>query len=705
MRRRVVVLGAAVAVLLSAGVWSLTGQASGPRPLWSGLAKDRSISKPIVGRDVRHDVSKPLREIAPIPPASGQQEAPENPMKQYQPGAPRSRDGAVQSPGQLAPMPALGVSFDGMKQTCGCLPPDTNGDVGTTQYVQIVNLTFAVYSKTGSTLYGPASTNTIWNGFGGACQTTNDGDPIAQWDPIASRWVVSQFAFPNGTGNGPYDECVAVSQTSDATGSWYRYDFNISNTLMDDYPKMGVWPDAYYFTFNDFDHGGPFTGATVTAVDRSAMLNGQAAQTVQFVLGSSFGGMLPSDMDGSSPPPAGSPNYVVQFDDDGAGYPQDQLEVWKFHVDWTTPANSTFTNDSMIATAAFDSNVPNIPQLGGPALESLTDRLMYRLAYRNFGSHEAMVVNHTVNSNGAGLAGFRWYELRRTGGTWGMFQQSTYAPDSQNRWMGSIAQDRQGDIAAGFSFGNASTFASIGYAGRLAGDAANTFTMESTFLAGTGAQQNGAARWGDYSSITVDPTDDCTFWYTTEYIKTTGNAPWQTRIGSFSYPSCNVATQPPSIASFSPTSGPVGTNVTLNGSGFTGTSAVKLNGLAAGYTVNSDTKITATVPNGATSGKFSVVNSLGTAVSAQSFSVVKPQPPKITNFTPTSGHTGVLVTINGTSFTGATVVKLGSTSATFTVVSPTKITATVPKVFAGFYHWVVTTPVGTGTSFTFFHAL
>jgi len=704
MRRRVVVVGAALAVLLAAGLWSVTGMASGPRPLWTGLAKDRSISKPIVSRDVRHDVSKPLRDIVPIPPGTRKQEAPENPMRQYVPGAPRSHDHVVQTQQPLSPMPALQANFEGMKQTCGCLPPDTNGDVGTTQYVQIVNLSFEVFDKSGNSLYGPAGTNSIWSGFGGACLNTNDGDPVAQWDPLASRWIITQFAFPNGSGSGPYEQCVAVSQTSDATGVYNRYEFVISQTLFDDYPKLGVWPDAYYLSFNDFDHGGPFTGASVVALDRAAMLAGNSATMVQFVLGSAFGGMLPSDLDGTTVPPAGSPDYFLQFDDNGFGAPQDQLEVWKFHVDFVTPGNSTFTADPPIATAAFDSNEPNIPQQGGPALESLPDRLMYRLAYRNFGDHEAMVVNHTVNSDGAGLAGFRWYELRRTGGNWSIVQQSTYAPDSENRWMGSIAMDKAGDIAAGFSFANGTTFPSIGYAGRLAGDPANTFTMESTFQAGTGAQQNGAARWGDYSSIQIDPTDDCTFWYTTEYIKTTGNAPWQTRIGSFTYPSCNVATQPPSIASFSPTSGQVGTAVTINGSGFNGTSSVKFNGTAAGYAINSDTKITATVPTGATSGKISVTNSLGTSVSAQSFSVVKPLPPKISSFSPTSGHTGTLVTINGTSFTGATSVKLGSTQASFTVASSTKIIATVPKIFAGFYHWMVTTPVGSGTSFTYFHA-
>jgi len=268
--------------------------------------------------------------------------------------------------------------------------------------------------------------------------------------------------------------------------------------------------------------------------------------------------------------------------------------------------------------------------------------------------------------------------------------------------MGSIAMDKKGDIASGFSFANSSTYASIGYAGRLASDPANQFTMESTFLAGNGAQTGSAARWGDYSNISVDPTDDCTFWYTSEYLQTTGQVNWRTRVGSFQYPSCNVAQQPPTIADFTPTSGSPGTAVTVNGSGFTGTSAVKFNGAAAGYVINSDTKITATVPSNATTGKIAVTNSLGTATSTQNFSVTKPQPPTIGSFTPTSGHKGASVTITGTNFTGATAVKLGGTTATFTVNSPTKITAVVPNKFPGFYKWQVTTPVGTATSFSYF---
>jgi hypothetical protein len=684
------------------GLWAVTGQASGPKQLWSGLANDRSVSAPIVGHDVRHDVSAPLRDIAPVLPKPGGQEAPDNPMKQYGPGTKKTPDAARQAPQQLAPMPGLQADFETQNNTCGCYPPDTNGDIGTTQYVQTVNLTFAVYSKTGTLLYGPAGMNTIWSGMGGACQNTNNGDPIAQWDPLANRWILTQFAFPNGTSNGPYEQCVAVSQTADATGAWNRYEFVISQTRFNDYPKLGVWPDGYYITFNDFDHGGPFVGATVVALDRAAMIAGTAATTVQFVLGSAFGGLLPSDLDGSAVPPAGSPNYVVQFDDDGAGYAQDQLEINKFHVDFGTPGNSTFTAQPVVATAPFDSNQSNIPQKGGPALESLTDRLMYRLAYRNFGDHEAMVVNHTVDANGANLAGFRWYELRRTGGNWSIFQQSTYAPDSLNRWMGSVAMDKKGDIAAGFSFANSSTYASIGYGGRLVTDPANTFTMESTMRSGTGAQLGSAVRWGDYSSIQIDPTDDCTFWYTSEYIQTTGNVSWQTRVGSFSYPSCATAQQPPSIASFTPASGPPLSSVTINGSGFIGTSAVKFNGATASYTVNSGTKITATVPGNATTGKIAVTNSLGTATSTQNFTVTKPGRPTISSFSPTQAHKGATVVITGTNFAGATSVKLGSAAATFTVVSPTRINAVVPNLANGYYHWTVTGPGGTGFSLMFF---
>ena len=467
----------------------------------------------------------------------------------------------------------------------------------------------------------------------------------------------------------------------------------ISQTRFNDYPKLGVWPDGYYITFNDFDHGGPFVGATVVALDRAAMIAGNAATTVKFVLGSAFGGLLPSDLDGSAVPPAGSPNYVVQFDDDGAGYPQDQLEINKFHVDFGTPGNSTFTAQPVVARRPSTRTSRTSRRRAGPALESLTDRLMYRLAYRNFGDHEAMVVNHTVDSNGANLAGFRWYELRRTGGNWGIFQQSTYAPDSPEPLDGQ-RRDGQEGRHRGRLLVRELVELRVDRVRGPARDRPGEHVHDGVDDARTGTRRpaGSAVRWGDYSSIQVDPTDDCTFWYTTEYIQTTGNVPWQTRVGSFTYPGCATAQQPPSITNFTPASGPPLTSVTINGSGFTGTSAVKFNGTTASYTVNSNTKITATVPSNATTGKIAVTNSLGTATSTQTFTVTKAPGGRRSRRSRRPGPQGDERRHHGHELRRGDSVKLGSAAATFTVVSPTRINAVVPNVRNGYYHWSVTRP-------------
>ncbi len=517
-------------------------------PSYSSLSP--TVSQPVVISAARHDTSPALRSIPPLAVKGVLHEGPENPARAVSPGAPAQADPVVQAAAPSAPMPSLLASFDGVPNVDGVLPPDTNGDVGPTQYVQIVNVSFAVFSKSGSTLYGPANINTLFTGFGGPCQTTDDGDPIVQYDQLADRWLITQFALPNYP-NGPFYQCIAVSTTGNATGSWYRYQFQISSAaanLLNDYPKFGVWPDAYYASFNDFRAGAAFTGVTTVAFERAQLLAGGAARAVMFVLGTAFYSMLPSDLDGSALPPAGAPDYFVQMDDNAWGYPQDQLEIWKFHVDWATPANSTFTADPVLATAAFDSNLAGIQQPGtGVRLDTLSDRLMYRLAYRNFGSYQAMVVTHSVDSNGADRGGIRWYELRKSGGAFAINQQGTYAPSSTNRWMGSVAMDQNGDIALGYSAGSSTVFPSIYYAGRVPSDPAGTLSMESTLLGGSGSQTHSAARWGDYSAITVDPTDDCTFWYTNEYLQVTGSAPWRTRVGSFRFPGCGSSGPPATI--------------------------------------------------------------------------------------------------------------------------------------------------------------
>ncbi len=429
-------------------------------------------------------------------------------------------------------------NFEGINNTYGVYPPDTQGDVGPNHYVQVVNLGFQVFSKSGASLYGPANLSTIWTGIPSPWNGTNNGDPIVLYDQAADRWMISQFSLPNST---QYAVLVAVSQTADPTGAWYRYVFEFGNK-MPDYPKFGVWPDGYYMAVNQFISGSSWGGAGACALERSKMLTGDAsAQMVYFDLGASSdpGSMLPSDWDGVTPPPTGSPNYFTYFND-WSSSTEDYLKIWQFHVDWATPANSTFTEASSLVTAPFNSTVCSsgncVPQPGTTVkLETLTDRLMFRLQYRNFGTHQSMVTNHTVEVDGTAHAGIRWYELRNTGSGWSIYQQGTYSPDASHRWMGSIAMNGAGDIALGYSLGNSTTiYPSISYTGRLAGDPLGQMTFaEQTIMNGAGYQSGSAARWGDYSMMSVDPTDDGTFWYTTEYIQTSGTTPWRTRIASF----------------------------------------------------------------------------------------------------------------------------------------------------------------------------
>ena len=515
----------------------------------AAVAQRAKALRPTVSSAAQHDVSPPLREIAPLGPTAQAEVQPFFAL----PKAAKStaygpqEAGTEASPGLLAGLnsasiPGPLITFDGVNNLNGVLPPDTVGDVGPNHYVQMVNLSFAIFDKQGNTLYGPANTNTLWSGFGGVCQTMNDGDPIVLYDQMADRWMMSQFAldFPDN-----FHECIAISETPDPTGAWYRYDFKISATKMNDYPHFGIWPDGYYMAVNQF--GGAdssWQGQGVVAFERAQMLQGLPARMVYFDLygvSDLLGGMLPSDWDGMTPPPAGAPNPYIMIDDDtwDASYPVDQLEVWQFHVDWSNLAASSFTGPTILPTQSpFDTDVVNAPQPGTSVrLDAIADRLMNRLQYRNFGDHQSLVVNHTVDIGGR--AGIRWYELRNIGGSWQIYQEGTYGPDSNYRWMGSMAMDGSGNIALGYSVSSSSLFPSIRYTARTGTDPLGTLSAnEQEIKAGTGSQTHSAARWGDYSQMSVDPVDDCTFWYTTEYIATTGSAPWRTHIGSFRLPDC-----------------------------------------------------------------------------------------------------------------------------------------------------------------------
>jgi hypothetical protein len=276
--------------------------------------------------------------------------------------------------------------------------------------------------------------------------------------------------------------------------------------------------------------------------------------------------MLPSDLDGFRPPPAGAANTFIEVDFPEFGFPTDQLTIFQFHVDWTNTAASTFTGPVAVATAPFDPLLCNfsrdcIPQKGSfQRLDAISDRLMHRLAYRNFGTHESLVVNHSVDVGGD-HAGIRWYEIRNPRGGPFIHQQGTFAPDADHRWMGSIAMDGNGDAALGYSVSGPNLFPSIRYTGRMAEDPPGLMTLgEATLVAGGGAQTHPAARWGDYSAMSVDPRDDCTFWYTQEYYPETSERAWHTRIGAFTYPECD-ATDPDARAR--PSSGRTGKIVQL----------------------------------------------------------------------------------------------------------------------------------------------
>ncbi len=516
--------------------------AVGPAP---ALGQAPSAGPVEVSQAVHYDVSPPLRSMHVAGPGTDhKREMPLRLLPQVPPGQ-STPDPVVQTAAGPLVATTGGLNFAGVGNgdygfTPNAAPPDTNGAVGATQYVQWVNESFAVFDKaTGAIVPGfPKAGNTLWAGFGGGCETNNDGDPIVQYDKSANRWVFTQFSVSTT----PYLQCVAVSTTSDAMGAYNRYAFDYGNTQFPDYPKLGVWPDAYYITFNIFNNGTTFAGAKLCAYDRTAMLAGAAATQQCIQLSTSYGGVLPSDLDGTTPPPAGSPNFMLNFG-------SNSLNEWKFHVDWANPGNTTLTGPLNIPVAAFtpacNGGGTCIPQPNTKnKLDSLADRLMYRLAYRNIAGTESLVVNHSVSVGGnrrSQVVGVRWYELRAPNATGGatVFQQGTFAPDSTARWMGSIAMDKQGNIALGYSASSSSVYPSLRYTGRLATDPPGAMQTEAVLKAGAGSQSGFSLhRWGDYSAMTVDPVNDCTFWYTNEYLKTTGAFNWSTWIASFKFPGC-----------------------------------------------------------------------------------------------------------------------------------------------------------------------
>ncbi len=516
---------------------------------------------------VRFDVSPPLRDMKIL---NGKYRHPEEeerdiiPRSPYIPKELQVPDPVVQSFVGSQEIPTPSISFDGPPNAAGVAPPDPNGEVGRNHVIVMVNSVFQIFNKTGTSVFGPANINTLFSGFGGNCQTSNDGDPVVLYDQIADRWLLMQF-----TATSPFFNCVALSQTNDPTGAYYRWAFPVGGTTnFGDYPKMGMSSDAYYISTREFlGAAGAFQGAGAYAINKSQMLAGNPSPTVisflapptpAYVVGD---GLLPADLDGNAAPPAGTPEYYLGSQDDNGPYgaPSDGLTLWKFHADFTTPANSTFALTNTIPVAPFNSILglcagtrSCIPQPGTTnKLDHLgyRQRPLFRLAYRVLNGTEILLTNQSV-TGGTGpsgeVSGIRWWEIRNPNTAPIIFQEGTYAPgvtDGTHRWMGSIAMDGSGDIALGFSASSATVFPSIRYTGRLTNDPTGTMPQgEADIVTGTGSQTGGSNRWGDYTDMTVDPVDDCTFWHVNEYVPTTSTSGWRARVGAFKFATCGSPT-------------------------------------------------------------------------------------------------------------------------------------------------------------------
>jgi hypothetical protein len=494
----------------------------------------------VVLEPVGHDVSAPLRDMPVVPPRFEDFDLHmPKPVPHAFKGGP---DGALQSKPSITAATVNNLAgFDGPGVSTGLSisgePPDTNASVGSSQVVVWVNTSFAVYDKATHAKVFPASGfaagNTIWSGFSsGRCNTDNSGDPIVLYDKQAQRWIFTQFAVSTT----PYFQCVAVSQTSDATGAYNRYAYSFS-TNFPDYGKAGVWTDGYYFTFNLFAHAARFAGAGMCAMDRTTALSGGAAKMICFT-NKSFASLLPADLDGDSgaagstaAPPAGTKEYFVNFG-------SNSLNVWRMVPNYTA-GTVTVTGPTNLPVATFSEACNGgacVPQPGTTLqLDSLGDRVMYRFSYRNFGTFASLLVSHSVTAGSS--VGVRWYELRDSGSGPTVFQQSTFAPDTTFRWMPSIAQDKQGNIAVGYSVSSSTVRPAIRFASRAPADPAGQLSNETSLLTGVGSQ-TGHNRWGDYSSMSVDPTDDCTFYYANEWLNQTGDFIWSTHVSSFKLGTC-----------------------------------------------------------------------------------------------------------------------------------------------------------------------
>ena len=504
--------------------------------------------------------------------------------------------------GRRPPAPLV-ASFDGLGAGLqgphgrweGRNPSDNSLAVGPDYVVQIVNTRMAIFRKNGEIVYGPVPTNTVFKGFGGACEAHNNGDAVVRYDQLANRWLIvmpifsrsperpdqpalwhaqpqgGAYASPPGVAGqpgpaaplfvpppvppappeppdtarrvrpprppeekGPYSMCYAISTSSDPLGSYYRYEF--LRPLFPDYPRPAVWPDGYYVPTSTGDE---VIQKHACVVDRRRMLMGEPA-TEQCVIIDGVNFLNNADLDGQTLPPDGAPNPILAaggtqlrgvFDHDG-------IYAWQFTVNWDDPTQTHVSGAQKIAVAPYhylcDGQLTTCVRQPGTDqhLDAQGDKIMARVVYRNVNGREAIVAVHSVATK-AGGGGVRWYELTvAKDRSLQLRQQGTYAPDSLYRWMASPAIDREGNIGIGYSFGGSPNFAGQRFAGRLANDRLGQLTLRETVLATGEAPQTNTMRWEDYTQTAVDPSDDCTIWYVGDYLKKDALT-YSTRIGAF----------------------------------------------------------------------------------------------------------------------------------------------------------------------------
>ncbi len=503
-----------------------------------------------VGASLHHDRSQPLRELVPVttprhrelgafPVQRGSRSASAGQESIVESSRPEEVNGGTGVATTLGIFNLAGVGefFSGPNGvfTPRTTPSDATGAVGTTQYFQWVDDAYAIFSKaTGQTLVGPMPGNALWAGFGGACEADDDGQPTVNFDKLANRWVVSQYAVSSGA---PYLQCVAVSATDDATGTWNRYSFQISDA---EYPwiirdaTLGVWPDAYYMAFDMYE-GTTFEGPKFCALQRGNMIQGLSAGMQCIQLGAENIGAIVSDLDSSTPPPAGAPAYFAA--DDLGNF---ALEIWKFHVDWTDSQNTTLSLPILLAQTPFTPACPRacIQQPTGGLLQPYGSLVTGRMPYRNYGDHQSLVAAENVSLT----TGIQFYEVRiASSGDLSMYQQGEFQPDQLNyRFNPSIATDQAGNIAIGYNLSSSQTFPSQYAASRAPGDPVGTLGNETLLNPGNASQTTSI--WDSRSSLTVDPVDDCTYYYTQQYQPTEGTNNWSTQIEDFTLAGCGDAT-------------------------------------------------------------------------------------------------------------------------------------------------------------------